>query len=155
MRLALLADRLLRLRRDSGRAIVEFLFLGVLVLVPLAYLIVTLAALQGAAYSATTAAREAARAFTTADTAEAALPRAQAAAALSYADFGHEFGVAGNDVIVACDGMPCLRPEGRVSVTATITVQLPFVPDFVASAVPATVPVSATHVSVVDRFRGS
>ena len=58
------------------------------------------------------------------------------------------------EVIVACDGSPCLRPEGRVELVATARVPLPLVPDFLRDALPTVVPVSATHVATVDRFRG-
>jgi hypothetical protein len=53
---------------------------------------------------------------------------------------------------VACDGSPCLRPDGVVTSTATIVVQLPLIPDFVAQRVPASVTISSTHVASVDRF---
>ncbi len=73
---------------ESGRAIVEFVFLGTLLLVPLVYLIMTLAQVQAAAYGATAAAREAGRAFTTAATEVQGMPRARAAAQVAFMDFG-------------------------------------------------------------------
>ena len=139
---------------ESGRAIIEFIFLGVLFLVPLVYLIGTLAQVQGAAYAVTSAAREAGRAYTTADTEAAALARARAAARVSLADFGHTTEESGAEVIVTCDGAPCLRAEGRVQVTVRLTVHLPLVPDLFTGALPTEIPVSATHVSTVDRFGG-
>lgn len=139
---------------ETGRAIVEFIFLGVVLLVPLAYLVGTLAATQAATFAVTTAAREAGRAYATADTEAAGLARARAAAAVSFEDYGHLAGEAGSDLTIVCDGAPCLRPEGRVTVTATLTVRLPMVPDFLAGAVPTIMPVSATHVATVDRFGG-
>ena len=45
---------------------VEFVFLAVLVMVPLFYLVMTLSRLQAGAYAASTAAREAGRAYVTA-----------------------------------------------------------------------------------------
>lgn len=140
-------------RTDQGRAIIEFVFLGVLMFVPLVYLIGTLAALQAAAFSATTAAREAGRAFTTAQAPADALPRAMAAADLAFEDYG--FARPQAAIEVGCDGDPCLQADARVSVTATIQVTLPLVPAFLADQLPATIPVSATHVSTVDRFGGS
>ncbi len=137
--------------RESGRAIVEFVFLGVLMLVPLVYLVLTLGRVQAAAYAATSAAREAGRAFTTAETEGETLARARAAAALAFEDFG--FGDEAS-VELSCDGSPCLRPDARVSAVATIRVRLPFVPSFVGDAIPTEIPVSATHVATVDRFRG-
>ena len=67
-------------RRDSGRAIVEFLVVGLLVLVPVVYFVVTLARVQAAAFAVSTASREAGRAFTTATTEGNAYVRAEAAA---------------------------------------------------------------------------
>lgn len=136
---------------DDGRAIVEFLVVGLLVLLPVTYLVMTLARVQAAAFAVSTASREAGRAFTTAQGDGTGYARAQAAAALSFEDY--DFGGDGS-VQVSCDGSPCLRPEGRVQVEATVVVPLPLVPDFLASAVPASVPVSATHVATVDRFLG-
>lgn len=143
-----------RLGGESGRAIVEFIVLGTLFLIPLVYLIATLAQVQGAAYAVTTAAREAGRAFTTAESEASAAPRAHAAAKVSLADFGQSVGSEGGEVLISCDGAPCLRPEGRVQVTVRVTVHLPLVPPMFAGALPTEIPVSATHVSTVDRFGG-
>ncbi|MEO9151047.1 MAG: pilus assembly protein [Lapillicoccus sp.] len=136
-------------RRDGGRAIVEFIFLGVLLLVPMIYLVIVLARVQSAAFAVSTASREAGRAFTTAADDRAAYLRGQAAAALPLEDFG--FGDVGV-VQLTCDASPCLRPEGRVTAVVTVTVSLPFVPDFLADALPTVIPISATHVATVDRF---
>jgi hypothetical protein len=138
-------------RGEAGSALVEFVFLGVLLLVPLIYLVMTLARLQAGAYAASTAAREGARVFVTATSSPSAEPRARAAAQLAFEDQG--FLPADGEVSVGCDGDPCLRPEGRVEVRATVRVPLPFVPAFARDVVPLEVPVSASHVGVVDRFR--
>jgi hypothetical protein len=138
-------------RGEGGSALVEFVFLGVLLLVPLVYLVMTLARLQAGAYAASTAAREGARGFVTATSKDSAEPRARAAAQLAFADQG--FLPADGAVVLACDGDPCLRPEGRVEVQTTVRVPLPFVPAFARDVVPLEVPVSASHVGVVDRFK--
>ena len=138
-------------RRDSGRAIVEFLVVGLLVLVPIVYFVVTLSRVQAAAFAASTASREAGRAFTTATTEDDAYVRAGAAARISFEDY--DFGADGT-VGLSCDGSPCLRPEGRVEAVATVRVRLPLLPDLLSGAIPAVLPVSATHVATVDRFRG-
>ena len=134
---------------DDGRAIIEFIFLGFLLLLPLTYLVLTAARIQAASFSASLAGREAGRAFVTATTDQEAFARARAAASLAFGDFSFETGAA---LGVTCDGTPCLRPEGSVTSTATIEVQLPLVPDFIADHVPASVTVSSTHVATVDRF---
>ena len=77
--------------------------------------------------------------------------RAEAAARIAFLD--HSFEDVGR-VVVACDGTPCLRPDGRVETTASVRVPLPLVPAFVREVVPFSVPLSATHLSTVDRFRG-
>jgi hypothetical protein len=143
--------RLRQPRREDGRAIVEFLVVGLLLLVPVVYFVVTLARVQAAAFAVSTASREAGRAFTTAATEDDAYARAQAAARISFEDF--DVGADGG-VQIRCDGSPCLRPEGRVEAVATVTVRLPLVPDVLSGAIPAALPVSATHVATVDRFRG-
>ncbi|HET7802311.1 MAG TPA: pilus assembly protein [Humibacillus xanthopallidus] len=135
--------------RDEGRAIVEFIFLGVLLLLPLVYLVLTAARLQAASFSASLAGRDAGRAFVTGASDGEALGRARSAASLAFEDFAFTEGAT---LGVACDGSPCLRPEGVVTSTATIVVQLPLIPDFVADHVPASVTISSTHVSSVDRF---
>jgi Flp pilus assembly protein TadG len=129
---------------------VEFLAVGFLVLLPIVYLILTLSRVQAAAFAVSTASREAGRAFTTATTEGSAYARAQAAAAISFEDYD----LAAGSVQVTCDGAPCLRPEGRVETVASVNVQLPLVPDFLRGALPTMVPISATHVATVDRFRG-
>ena len=138
---------------EGGTAIVEFVFLAVVLMVPLIYLVMMLSRLQAGAYAASAAAREAGRAFVTASIAEAAPARAQAAARIAFGDQGFRGGDARLDM--SCDGSPCLRPEGRVEMVATVTVPLPLVPAFARGVVPLEVPITARHLSVVDRFRGA
>ena len=147
-RLRRLRARLLG-RCDDGRAVIEFIFLGILMLLPLLYLVLTMARLQAASFSASLASREAGRAFVTSDTDADGNARAQAAARLAFRDFGFDQDAT---VAVTCDGSPCLRPEGVVRSDVRIEVQLPLVPDFIAEHVPSSVSVSSTHVSSVDRF---
>ena len=134
---------------EAGRAIIEFIFLGLLLLLPLTYLVLTAARLQAASFSASLAGREAGRAFVTATSDEDGYGRARAAALLAFTDFSFEERAA---VAVTCDGSPCLRPDGTVTSTASIEVQLPLVPDFIAAHVPASVTITSTHVASVDRF---
>ena len=136
-------------RRDEGRAIVEFVFLGVLLLLPLTYLVLTLARIQAAAFSSSLAVREAGRAFVTAADDGEGHARAHAAAGLAFADFAFD---RGSTLRVTCDGSPCLRPDGVVTATATIEVELPLIPDFIADRLPSSVTISSTHVAVVDTY---
>ncbi|WP_377645529.1 pilus assembly protein [Oryzobacter terrae] len=120
-------------------------------LVPLVYLVMTMARLQAGSFAVSQAAREAGRAFVTAESEEVAGPRARAAAHVAFLDQSFE---GQGRLRLACDGSPCLRPEGRVETTATVRVPLPLVPTFVRDVVPLSIPVSASHLSTVDRFRG-
>lgn len=141
-----------RSRAERGSAVVEFVFLAVLVMVPLFYLVMTLSRLQAGAYAASTAAREAARAYVTASSEGDAAVRADAASRISFQDQG--FRDDETQLTVRCDGSPCLRPEGGVQVTTRVLVPLPLIPSFARAVVPMAVPVTATHLAVVDRFRG-
>lgn len=139
-------------RRDErGSAVVEFVFLGVVLLIPLIYLVMMLARLQAGSYAVSTAAREAGRAYVTTTLGESANARAEAAARIAFLD--HSFQDSGV-LTIACDGSPCLRPDGLVETTATISVPLPLIPTFARRVIPLSVPVTATHLSTVDRFRG-
>ncbi len=138
-----------RHRHEQGSAVVEFVFLTVLVLIPLVYLVLTVARIQAGTYAVTQAAREAGRAYVTAEAPESASARAHAAAQIAFADFGFN-----GELELDCDGAPCLRPEGRITARATVRVPLPLVPDVARAVVPLEIPVSSTSVSTVDRFRG-
>ena len=76
-----------RMQRDRGTAVVEFVLLGVVLLVPLLYLALALSAVQRTVYGVTQAAREAGRAAVT-GTAATAAARAEHAARLALADQG-------------------------------------------------------------------
>ena len=136
---------------QAGSAIVEFVFLAVLMLVPLFYLVMVLARLQAGAYAVSAASREAGRAYVTAQVSAQAPARAHSAAGLAFADQG--FQTEGN-ISIGCDGTPCLRPQGRLQITATVWVPMPLVPAFFAAIVPLQIPISATHIATVDRFGG-
>jgi len=136
---------------QGGSAVVEFVFLAVLMLVPLFYLVMVLARLQAGAYAVSAASREAGRAYVTAQVSEQAPARAHSAAGLAFADQGFE---PEGSIQIGCDGTPCLRPEGRVQIKASLWVPMPLVPAFFATIVPLQIPVSATHVATVDRFGG-
>jgi hypothetical protein len=132
--------------------VVEFVFLTVLLMVPLFYLVMTVSRVQAASYAASAAVREAGRAFVTADDEASAGVRADAAARIAFEDQG--FHRTDARLSVVCETTPCLRAEGRVELTAVVVVPLPLVPSFARKVVPLEVPITASHVAVVDRFRG-
>ena len=137
---------------DAGNALVEFCVLGVLMLVPVVYLVLVLGRVEAAAFAAQRAAREAGRAFVTADDVGQARSRADAAAALALADHGLQ---GQGRIAIDCERADCLSPDGRVTVSAEVDVALPGVPRLLERAFPTRLEVTAQQVSVVDRFRSS
>jgi Flp pilus assembly protein TadG len=73
---------------DDGNAILEFIFVAVIVMVPLIYVIVAVATVQRGQLAVSQAAREAGRAFATSDAQEDAARRVQAAVRLAFTDQG-------------------------------------------------------------------
>ena len=123
---------------EDGSASVEFVTVAVVLMVPLVYVLLTVFAVQRAAFAVTNAAREAGRAYVTAPSGNTADARAQAAADLALAD--QLPGAPRADL--ALDGT--LDPGTAVTVTVTYDVAVLGVGRF---------PVTATHVATVDRYR--
>ncbi|TWP35297.1 pilus assembly protein [Leekyejoonella antrihumi] len=134
---------------ESGSAVLEFIVVGVLLTMPVFYLVIALARLQAGAYAVTAAAREAGRTFVTAPDERSAAVRAAASARMAFEDQG--FGPAGG-VRVTCGQSPCLARGDRVETVADLSVELPLIPDFLRHVVPSSVHLSARHVATVDRF---
>ena len=150
-RLGGLADRVCSGGDDAGNAIVEFLGAALLLLVPLVYLVLVLGRLQAATFATAGAAREAARAYTVAETVDEAQARAVASAGLALADQGF-VDASAQSLDVACSAA-CLTPGSEVAVSVEVRVPLPFVPPFVRHVVPLEIPVRAASTAVVDDYR--
>jgi len=133
---------------DEGSALVEFVGLAVLVMVPIAYAVILVVQLHSATYAAVTAAREAGRAYVTAGTPGEASARATRAARIAMED-QH---APAPELDIACLGGACLSPGSRVRVTVTSRVPIPFVP---RQGDRGTIAVSAEHEAVVDTYRAS
>lgn len=144
-----------RLTDDEGSASLEFVTVGMIMLVPLVYLVLTMAAIQAGALAAEGAARQAARVFVqAADTGSA---EAEAATAIEFAlaDHGVEPGSA--DVAISCRPRPeeCLTRRGFVTVTIDLEVPLPLAPPVLAGGFPLSIPIHATATQQVSRFWGA
>jgi Flp pilus assembly protein TadG len=139
---------------DAGSAVVEFVTLGVLLLVPLVYLLLMLGRVQAAAFAADGAARAAARALATADDEATGRARALAAVRLSLRDQGFDVDPA-SVVRVTCSASPCLTPAGRIGVQVGVPVVLPGVPALVDRTAGTHVTVRSEQVAVVEVFRGA
>lgn len=145
-----------RARRDDGNAIVEFVWLAVLLLVPLTYLVVAVFRVQAAAFAVSTAARAAARAYVAAPdgTSDAdRTSRAEAAAALALGDQGLTT-PPGDAVRVGAPVPEPGRPD-LVDVTVTVAAQadLPGVPAWLGHT--ASVGVRSHHTERLDVFAGA
>jgi len=136
------------MRGDDGNALVEFTYLAVLLMIPLVYVLLTVFQVQRAAFAVTEAARQAGRAYATADTTAAGAARAQTAAALALEDQGLQLD--GAPQISATAGV---SPDSQVTTTVQHRVALPLFGGLFAGAVPPNIPVRATHVEHVDRFK--
>ena len=130
---------------DEGSAAVEFLAVGVLLLVPLAYLVLTLGRLQAATFAAESGAREASRVLARTDGEATARRWAEEAVVLALADQG--FAAAPGALELECAADPCRSPEAVVAATVRVEVALPLLP--------GAVPVQVRRVAVADRFVGS
>jgi hypothetical protein len=139
---------------ESGSAVVEFVTLGVLLLVPLAYLVMTLARVQAASFAVDSAARGAARAFTTAPDEATGRARVLAAVRLALRDQGFDDEPA-TAARLTCAASPCLTPQGRVSVEVTVDVVLPGVPSVVDRFAGTHVRVVSARTATVDAFRAT
>ena len=139
---------------DAGSAVVEFLAVTLLLLVPIVYLVLVLGRLQAATFAAEGAAREAGRAFTTAVEPDVGGRLAVSAVQLALSDQGFVAVDAASALGLECSTDPCLTPGSSVRVRVAFDVDLPLVPSFVRSAVPLSVPVAAEHVAPVARFAG-
>ncbi len=138
---------------DRGSAMVEFIALGVGVLVPLVYVVLAAAAVQSAVFASTQAVREAGRAFTSAMTPAQAMVRAQGAARLAFDDHGID--LPADALTIACAPGPCLSPGAAVTVVMSWRVPVPWLPAGLAGEAPGLVPVHVRHVVPVDDYRGS
>ena len=138
---------------ERGSALVEFVFIALVVFVPLIYIVAGFSAVQRGVFASTAAAREAGRAIATAPDPTIGQQRALRAAQLAVEDQS----VDATDVRVAYVGpgascasgagySPTLLPGEEFSVCVTVTVRIPFLPQFIDAN-------TATGQFVVERDR--
>jgi len=135
-------------RDERGSAVVEFVFLGVLLLVPVVYLVLTVGRLQGGSFAVVGAADQAAKVYVDAPTPQDADARARAAVRVALADFG--FSEEQATVDIACSAA-CLAPGSTVTVVVSLDVPLPLIPA-IAGTHPSAATVDAAATQLVERF---
>jgi hypothetical protein len=136
-RVGVLAARTAALTGERGSAIIEFVFIAVVALVPLVYLLAAVSVVQRSQLAASQAAREAGRAFATSDSAAEAAARVDAAVRLAFAAHGLpdeavvRF-VAADDPCGSSPIEPVLAPGTSFTVCVLDRAEMPGVPRFVA-----------------------
>ncbi|WP_308465272.1 hypothetical protein [Rathayibacter soli] len=141
-----------RVREEDGSSSLEFITMGLLLLVPLVYLTLAVASIQGAALAVEGAARQAARVYVQAPTTADADARAERAVDFALADYGLDSGQAQISVSCAPDPDHCLTRTGAVTVTVQVRAPLPLVPSVLDLQQTASVPLQATGTQTVSRF---
>lgn len=121
--------------RDNGRAIIEVVFLAVLLLIPVLYLLISVLRLQAATFAVTQAARDAGRAIDAAPSIDVGIDRAQQIAAIDLADqhvntpeITLHFVVVGTSCTSGTPTQPTLDAGAVFDLCVTAVVSLPGVP---------------------------
>jgi Flp pilus assembly protein TadG len=138
---------------ERGSAALEFIVVGLLMLAPLVYLVVTLGLIQQQSLGAEAGARHVARAISTAVDAADARDRADRVLAAVI----EEYGLGSVDLQIECApaGVACPAAGATLVVTIRTQVALPLVPPVLGLDHIASVPVEASAAHKVSRFWGT
>ena len=137
------------MKGDEGNALVEFVYLALLLMIPLVYVLLAVFQVQSAAFGVTEAARQAGRAYARSADPATAEVTATTAARLALKDQGIDW----DGTPELCGGEGCsLAPGATVRTRVRYVVQLPFVGGLFGEG-RAGIPVTGVHSEVVDRFK--
>lgn len=144
-----------RLADQHGSASLEFITVGMIMLIPLVYLVLTMASIQAGALAAEGAARQAARVYVTAKSSDQA--EAAAVRAVEFALDNHNVEASAAEISISCVPEPenCLARQSYVTVRIAILVSFPFAPPVLSGAFPLQVPLDAAATQQVSQFAGS
>lgn len=139
-------------RREDGTALIEFVWLALLLLIPVVYILMAVFDVQRAAYGVSAASRSAARAFILAPDVATAYERANRAATVALGDQD----VAGASVEITCTPTPadCLKSGSSVRIVVRMTQPLPLTPQALGDQL-APIIVDSTHVEPYGTHRGA
>lgn len=140
------------LREERGAASLEFVTVGLVMLLPLIYLIVALGAIQAHSLGVEAAARHTARTIALADGTAAAGARADAVLTAVANEYGIDPGGLAVSVTCVPAASTCPAAGATVLVTVRARVLLPLVPAVLGLDRIASVPVAATAAQKVSRF---
>ncbi|TDN92555.1 TadE family protein [Microbacterium sp. BK668] len=140
---------------ERGSAPLEFILVGLLLLVPLVYVVVALGLIQGHALGAEAGARHVARAISTAAGEADARERAQRTLAAVIDEYGLDEASVDLEMSCAPAGSACPQPGATLVVTLRTRVALPLVPPVLGLDDLASIPVEASAAQKVSRFWGA
>ena len=142
------ADR----RDDRGSALVELSWLGILLLVPMLWIVMSVFEVQRGAFAVSAAARAAGRAYALADDDAQGRARAEAAARLALADQG--VGDQPLSVSVSCRPFPqdCHAGTSVITVRIGSRVDLPLMPAVFGGQAPGFA-LDASHTVPIGQFQ--
>ena len=140
---------------DVGTASLEFVTAGMILLLPMVYLVLTMSALQAGSLAVEGAARQAVRVYVQAPDTRDAEAEAERAIRFALADYGLDPSEA--SVAISCSPRPAdgLRRRATVTITVGVFVGLPLVPSALTIGGPVTVPLRSTATEQVSRFWGA
>lgn len=140
-----------RRRGEEGSALVELTWLGILLLVPVLWIVVSVFEVQRGAFAVSGAARAAGRAYALAPDDATGRARAEAALRQVLADQGGEGHPV--DLDVSCAPTPDCHAQGSVvTVVIRSRVDLPMLPDTLGGNAPSFA-LNATHTVPIGQFR--
>lgn len=144
--------RLPRTRDEGGSAIVELVWLGILLLVPLLWIVLSVSQVQQGAFGVTAAARSAGRAYALAPNDAAGTEAAEDVARRALEDQG--LGDAPLKVTVTCTPYPhdCHRGTSVITVRIESSVDLPLLPAVLGGGAPRFA-LDATHTVPIGRYQ--
>ncbi|MDN3443763.1 TadE family protein [Microbacterium sp. APC 3901] len=139
---------------DDGSAALEFIAVGVILLVPLVYLIIALGAVQEQTLGVEAAARHTARAIALAPDAAAAAVRSERV----LASISDQYGIDAESIDVSVTCVPaegtCPSAGATVTVTVATSVSLPLIPAVFGMDEAASVRVEGSAVQKMSRLWG-
>ena len=144
--------RATRRRDERGSALVELTWLGLLLLVPMLWILLSVFEVQQGAFGVSSAARSAGRAYTLAPNDAVGQARAEAAVRVALDDQGLE-GVPFT-LRVTCEPFPadCHSGTSVITVRVATQVQIPMLPAVLGGDAPAFA-LDATHTVPVGRYQ--
>lgn len=141
----------MRRRGEDGSALVELTWLGILLLVPVLWIVVSVFEVQRGAFAVSGAARAAGRAYALAPDDAVGRARAEAALRQVLADQGIRDAPA--DLDISCTPTPdCHAPSSVITVVIRSRVVLPLLPDVLGGDAPSFA-LNATHTVPIGQFR--